>query len=66
MEYVIFNRPINNSEKIGKSFLAVELPSNKEVVVHERSQGTHSKKFTFDKVFGPSSKQVKKYFFINI
>ncbi|CAL1688462.1 unnamed protein product [Lasius platythorax] len=54
-------RPINNSEKIGKSFLAVELPSNKEVVVHERSQGTHSKKFTFDKVFGPSSKQVDVY-----
>lgn len=65
MEYaVIFNRPISSTEKVGKSFSVVELPSNKEVIVHERSQGTHSKKFTFDKVFGPSSKQVKRYFFI--
>ncbi|XP_050448393.1 kinesin-like protein Klp61F [Cataglyphis hispanica] len=54
-------RPISNTEKVGKSFSVVELPSNKEVIVHERSQGTHSKKFTFDKVFGPSSKQVDVY-----
>ncbi|KAM0732655.1 Kinesin-like protein Klp61F [Formica fusca] len=54
-------RPINNTEKIGKSISVVELASNKEVIVHERSQGSHSKKFTFDKVFGPSSKQVDVY-----
>ncbi|KAH0953690.1 hypothetical protein HN011_005552 [Eciton burchellii] len=54
-------RPINNGEKIGKSFSALELPSNKEVVVHERIQDRHSKKFTFDKVFGPSSKQIDVY-----
>lgn len=56
---VFFVRPINNNEKIGKSFSVVELPSNKEVVIHERPQDKHSKKFTFDKVFGPSSKQVE-------
>ncbi|XP_011703386.1 PREDICTED: bipolar kinesin KRP-130-like [Wasmannia auropunctata] len=54
-------RPINQSEKVGKSIAVLELPSNKEVVVHERQQGTHSKKFTFDKVFGPSSKQMDVY-----
>ncbi|XP_024887827.1 kinesin-like protein Klp61F [Temnothorax curvispinosus] len=54
-------RPINQSEKVGKSIPVLELPSNKEVVVHERSQGNHSKKFTFDKVFGPSSKQIDVY-----
>ncbi|XP_011640867.1 kinesin-like protein Klp61F [Pogonomyrmex barbatus] len=54
-------RPINNNEKIGRSISVLELPSNKEVVVHERQQGNHSKKFTFDKVFGPSSKQVDVY-----
>ncbi|RLU25689.1 hypothetical protein DMN91_001846 [Ooceraea biroi] len=54
-------RPINNNEKVGKSFSAVELPSNKEVVIHERPQDKHSKKFTFDKVFGPTSKQIDVY-----
>jgi hypothetical protein len=53
-----FNRPINDSEKIGKTISVLELPSIKEVVVHEKLQGNHTKKFTFDKVFGPSSKQV--------
>lgn len=55
---IFFNRPINQSEKFGKSISVLELPTNKEVVVHERIQGSHSKKFTFDKVFGPASKQV--------
>ncbi|KYN09726.1 hypothetical protein ALC57_18247 [Trachymyrmex cornetzi] len=54
-------RPINQSEKIGKSNSVLELPTNKEVVVHERIQGSHSKKFTFDKVFGPASKQIDVY-----
>ncbi|XP_018317683.1 kinesin-like protein Klp61F [Mycetomoellerius zeteki] len=54
-------RPINQSEKFGKSISVLELPTNKEVVVHERIQGSHSKKFTFDKVFGPASKQIDVY-----
>ncbi|XP_012540169.1 kinesin-like protein Klp61F [Monomorium pharaonis] len=54
-------RPLNNSEKFGKSVSVLELPSNKEVVVHEKQQSNHSKKFTFDKVFGPSSKQIDVY-----
>ncbi|KAL0132744.1 hypothetical protein PUN28_000465 [Cardiocondyla obscurior] len=54
-------RPINQSEKVGKSTAVLDLPSNKEIVVHERAQGSHSKKFTFDRVFGPSSKQIDVY-----
>ncbi|KYN01497.1 hypothetical protein ALC62_07679 [Cyphomyrmex costatus] len=54
-------RPINQNEKIGKSISVLELPTNKEIVVHERIQGSHSKKFTFDKVFGPVSKQIDVY-----
>ncbi|XP_011875428.1 PREDICTED: bipolar kinesin KRP-130 [Vollenhovia emeryi] len=54
-------RPVNQSEKVGKFVSVLELPNNKEIVVHEKSQGNYSKKFTFDKVFGPSSKQVDVY-----
>ncbi|XP_072756938.1 kinesin-like protein Klp61F isoform X1 [Anoplolepis gracilipes] len=54
-------RPISATEKIGKSCSVVEIPSNKEIVINEKSQGSHSKKFTFDKVFGPSSKQIDVY-----
>ncbi|XP_014468318.1 PREDICTED: bipolar kinesin KRP-130-like isoform X2 [Dinoponera quadriceps] len=54
-------RPINNSEKVGKSFSVLELPSNKEIVVRERPLDKHSRKFTFDKVFGPISKQIDVY-----
>ncbi|XP_072751582.1 kinesin-like protein Klp61F isoform X2 [Anoplolepis gracilipes] len=53
-------RPINATEKIGKSCSVVE-SSNKEIMVREKSQGSHSKKFTFNKVFGPSSKQIDVY-----
>ncbi|XP_032682727.1 kinesin-like protein Klp61F [Odontomachus brunneus] len=55
-------RPINNSERVGKSLSVLELPSNnKEVVVRERPLDKHTKKFTFDKVFGPTSKQIDVY-----
>lgn len=54
------NRPLNNNEKVGRSHAVLELPSNKEVVVRERPSDKHSKKFTFDSVFGPTSKQVYK------
>ncbi|KOX74219.1 hypothetical protein WN51_13570 [Melipona quadrifasciata] len=54
-------RPINNIEKIGKSMTVVDIPSNKEVIVRERPHDKFTKKFTFDKVFGPNSKQIQVY-----
>lgn len=54
-------RPINNSEKAQKSALVVDVPSNRDVVVRERPQDKISKKFSFDRVFGPSSKQIDVY-----
>ncbi|XP_033187905.2 kinesin-like protein Klp61F [Bombus vancouverensis nearcticus] len=54
-------RPINNAEKAGKSATVVDIPSNKEVVIRERPHDKFTKKFTFDKVFGPHSKQIQVY-----
>ncbi|XP_046741303.1 kinesin-like protein Klp61F [Diprion similis] len=54
-------RPANDVEKLGKSLTVVEVPSSKEVLVREKPQDKLSKKFTFDKVFGPLSKQVDVY-----
>ncbi|XP_015610457.1 kinesin-like protein Klp61F [Cephus cinctus] len=54
-------RPPNNAEKTGKSSTVVDVASSKEVFVRERPQDNISKKFTFDKVFGPSSQQLEVY-----
>ncbi|XP_012285273.1 kinesin-like protein Klp61F [Orussus abietinus] len=54
-------RPPNTAEKVGKSLTVIEVPSNKDLIVRERPQDKLSKKFTFDKVFGPASKQVDVY-----
>lgn len=54
-------RPINNSERTQKSVSVVDVPSSKDVVVRERPQDKISKKFSFDRVFGPSSKQIDVY-----
>ncbi|KAK2581733.1 hypothetical protein KPH14_002216 [Odynerus spinipes] len=54
-------RPINNAERYGKSVSIVEVPSHKDVIVRERPQEKLSKKFTFDRVFGPLSKQIDVY-----
>ncbi|KAG7202940.1 hypothetical protein KM043_010081 [Ampulex compressa] len=54
-------RPINSNEKNGKSSIAVDVLSNKEVTVQERPQDKLSKKFIFDRVFGPTSKQIDVY-----
>lgn len=56
---MFYGRPINNAEKVGKSVTVVDIPSNKEVVIRERPHDKFTKKFTFDKVFGPHSKQVR-------
>ncbi|XP_061932410.1 kinesin-like protein Klp61F [Apis cerana] len=54
-------RPTNNIEKIGKSITVVDVQSNKEVVIRERPHDKFTKKFTFDKVFGPNAKQIQVY-----
>ncbi|KAI4484885.1 hypothetical protein M0802_012994 [Mischocyttarus mexicanus] len=54
-------RPINNAERIGKSISVVDVPSSKEVIIREKPQDKLSKKFTFDEVFGPLSKQIDVY-----
>ncbi|XP_076181595.1 kinesin-like protein Klp61F [Ptiloglossa arizonensis] len=54
-------RPINNAEQNSNSTTIIEVPSDTEVIVHERPKEKFSKKFKFDNVFGPSSKQVDVY-----
>nr|XP_034173389.1 kinesin-like protein Klp61F [Osmia lignaria]XP_034173390.1 kinesin-like protein Klp61F [Osmia lignaria] len=55
-------RPINDSERFGKSTTVVDVPSNKEIIVRDRPPyDKYTKKFTFDKVFGPDSKQLEVY-----
>jgi len=55
------NRPVNSQEKNARSPVVVETPStnNREVAVVEKSSLTKS--FTFDRVFGTTSKQVDVY-----
>jgi hypothetical protein len=48
---------MNESEK--KSHSVVTCEGSKEIVVKEKPGDKLTKKFTFDKVFGPESKQVK-------
>ncbi|XP_043790092.1 kinesin-like protein Klp61F [Apis laboriosa] len=54
-------RPINNSEKNDKCTNILEIPNDKEVIVHERPYDKISKKFKFNSVFGPSAKQINVY-----
>lgn len=52
-------RPINAREKEIKSHIAVEISGNREVLVKQQHfESKHSKKFTFDRAFGPNSTQV--------
>jgi len=39
----------------------IDVSSDKEIIVYQRSQDRISKRFTFDRVFGPSSSQVDIY-----
>ncbi|KOC58538.1 Bipolar kinesin KRP-130 [Habropoda laboriosa] len=61
--YLIFPfiRPISNLERNNKSATIVEVLNNKEVIVHERPYDKLSKKYKFDNVFEPSSKQIEVY-----
>nr|XP_034181739.1 kinesin-like protein Klp61F [Osmia lignaria] len=54
-------RPTNVIEKNNKFKNIVEIPNNKELLIHERPYDKVSKKFKFDNVFGPSSKQIDVY-----
>jgi kinesin family protein 11 len=55
-------RPLNSLEKGVKSLNIVDCPNNREVVVKERPVDKITRTFTFDRVFGPNSKQVSNYF----
>ncbi|XP_045585381.2 kinesin-like protein KIF11 [Procambarus clarkii] len=54
-------RPMNSTEKNSKSFGIVECQNSKEVIIRERVADKFAKTFTFDRVFGPESKQVDVY-----
>ncbi|XP_076652186.1 kinesin-like protein Klp61F [Halictus rubicundus] len=54
-------RPINAVEQSSKSSIIVEVPNDKEVVVHEFPKDKSTKKFIFDHAFGPNSKQIDVY-----
>ncbi|XP_008559654.1 kinesin-like protein Klp61F [Microplitis demolitor] len=54
-------RPSNQSESCGKSFNVIDVTNIKELLVRERPQDKMTKKFTFDRVFGPKSKQLDVY-----
>lgn len=56
------NRPISNANKLEKcATTAIEVMSNTEITVCERSQDRVSKNFTFDRVFDSSSTQIDVY-----
>ncbi|KAK7870939.1 hypothetical protein R5R35_012160 [Gryllus longicercus] len=55
-------RPLNDAEVSRASRIIVDCPSNsREVVINERPNDKITRKFTFDKVFGPNSKQIDVY-----
>ena len=51
-------RPLNALEKNMKSLNIVDCPNNREVIVKERQIDKITRTFTFDRVFGPNSRQV--------
>ncbi|KAJ0172036.1 hypothetical protein K1T71_012009 [Dendrolimus kikuchii] len=54
-------RPLNQRERDLKSLGVVEVVHNREVVVRQSQQTSITKKFTFDKAFGPDAKQLEVY-----
>lgn len=54
-------RPLSEKEISDKCSMSVQVASDKEIIVYERSQEKVAKKFTFDRVFGPASSQVDVY-----
>ncbi|XP_005188525.3 kinesin-like protein Klp61F [Musca domestica] len=54
-------RPLNRREKCIHSTEIVEVVSHKEIVARHSLESKLTKKFTFDRTFGPESKQVDVY-----
>ena len=62
MIYVVTFSPLNSSEKNQRSWSVVDTPNSREVVAKENASATsRTKKFTFDRVFGPSTQQNDVY-----
>ncbi|XP_074642066.1 kinesin-like protein KIF11-A [Tubulanus polymorphus] len=60
---VVRCRPMNNYERKNGCFSVIECrPDKKEIFIQEKPHlASTSKTFTFDKVFGPNSKQIELY-----
>lgn len=54
-------RPLNQRERDIKSLGVIEVLNNREVTVRQSQQTTLTKKFTFDRAFGPSANQLQVY-----
>ncbi|XP_072933102.1 uncharacterized protein Klp61F [Epargyreus clarus] len=54
-------RPLNQRERDIKSLGVVEVVNGREVVVRQSQQTSHTKRFTFDRAFHPTAKQVEVY-----
>ncbi|XP_063896935.1 kinesin-like protein Klp61F [Helicoverpa armigera] len=54
-------RPLNQREKDIKSLGVIDVVNSREVVVRTSQQSSLTKKFTFDRAFGPSASQVQVY-----
>jgi kinesin family member 11 len=60
---IIFNRPLNSSEKKSGAYSVVDMcPERREVSIKERGLPTAPvKTFSYDRVFPGSSKQIEIY-----
>lgn len=59
--FFITIRPINSRERSIHSNEVVKVASDREVVVKQTLDNRMTKKFTFDRAFGPDSKQADVY-----
>lgn len=55
------NRPTSETNAKNCATTQIDVASDKEIMIYQRSQDRVSKRFTFDRVFGPSSSQVDVY-----
>ncbi|CAB3233053.1 unnamed protein product [Arctia plantaginis] len=54
-------RPLNQRERDIKSLGVIDVVNNREVVVRQSQQTSHTKKFTFDRAFAPNASQLQVY-----
>lgn len=57
----IFCRPLNSRERCIRSSEIIEVLPPKEIVARHTLESKLTKKFTFDRTFGPDSRQVDVY-----